>query len=641
MRFDRKRLLLWLMVAFTATPVTVLAQGSAYPPGPGSGGGTSFTGGAITAPILGPAADNCLAPPYSFTGDATSGVCSSATAVVVVRTSGANRLSISTTAITSTLPVLGPSGTVGAPSFTFSTDTSNDTGLYRIGENSLGISSGGTNVATINATSSFLQGGGSSYVNVQPTLSILWGQNGTTSTRVRANSFTLGSPVIDFEVIDAATSSNRVVLSKDKTEFDVGAAAEVDLTLTDSLLTSTVPFIVPAGTAAAPSVGFTGATTTGLYSAAPGIGFAVAGASVGTWSATALTSSPQILGVLGTQIASAQQYAFSSGAVGAASDAGLARSAAGIVKVTDGGAGTGALVANSVTTGGVNFDVNTIEGSNQGLRVKTGGLVRFVIGLNASAYAAYTFNTGQWGWTSASTADAGTMDTGLARVSAGIVKVTDGGSGNGSIRVASGTVGDPSYSFVADPDTGLWLNGASNLAASVANSAVWNLDTAAQRMKSDAQVNWSSGDPSTTGADVGLVRNALGQLRVSNGGAGLGYFLPGQAVEANTTTKAPAITESGELYTNTGDADGSIINLPNDPTIGTQYLVVATVAQDITLAPAAGESIMFGNTTCGTSFVIGGVATGIGDSVTVVAATGGSGAVWITTAFAGTPVCTP
>jgi hypothetical protein len=301
MRFDRKRLLLWLVVAFTATPVTVLAQGAAYPPGPGSGGGTSFTGGAITAPILGPAADNCLAPPYSFTGDATSGVCSSAAGVVVVRTSGVNRLSISTTAITSTLPVLGPSGTVGAPSFTFSTDTSNDTGLYRIGENSLGISSGGTNVATINATSSFLQGGGSSYVNVQPTLSILWGQNGTTSTRVRTNSFTLGSPIIDFEVIDAATSSNRVMLWKDKTEFDVGAAIEVDLTLTDSLLTSTVPFLVPAGTAAAPSVGFAGATTTGLYSAAPGIGFAVAGASVGTWNATALTPAVPIVAAPGVQ----------------------------------------------------------------------------------------------------------------------------------------------------------------------------------------------------------------------------------------------------------------------------------------------------------------------------------------------------
>jgi hypothetical protein len=128
-----------------------------------------------------------------------------------------------------------------------------------------------------------------------------------------------------------------------------------------------------------------------------------------------------------------------------------------------------------------------------------------------------------------------------------------------------------------------------------------------------------------------------GRLRSGLGGV-YGYQ---QAVLANAGAAAPSIIDSQRVFTNTGDADGSTVTLPDDPTIGTIFTVTATVAQNITLAANTGETIMFGNTVCGTSFVIGGAATGIGDSVTVIAATAGSGAVWITTASAGTPVCTP
>lgn len=54
-------------------------------------------------------------------------------------------------------------------------------------------------------------------------------------------------------------------------------------------LASDQTYTFGAGTAAAPSWNFTGYTTTGLYAAAPGIGFTVAGASVGTWTATTFT----------------------------------------------------------------------------------------------------------------------------------------------------------------------------------------------------------------------------------------------------------------------------------------------------------------------------------------------------------------
>lgn len=87
-----------------------------------------YPGGRFTVQLQGVAANNCTTPPYSFTGDATSGVCSSAAGTVNLRTSGTNRFSVSATTVTSTLPILAPDGTAGAPSLAFSTDAT--TGLF-------------------------------------------------------------------------------------------------------------------------------------------------------------------------------------------------------------------------------------------------------------------------------------------------------------------------------------------------------------------------------------------------------------------------------------------------------------------------------------------------------------------------------
>ncbi len=55
---------------------------------------TAFTGGTITTPILASAFDNCATPPYSFTGDATTGLCSTAGGSVHLRSNGTNQLSV-------------------------------------------------------------------------------------------------------------------------------------------------------------------------------------------------------------------------------------------------------------------------------------------------------------------------------------------------------------------------------------------------------------------------------------------------------------------------------------------------------------------------------------------------------------------
>jgi hypothetical protein len=69
-------------VETTAVPVAV-------------GGGGSFSGGAITTSILGPAADNCATPPYSFTGDTNTGICTRTADTVSFWTAGAEAGTIS------------------------------------------------------------------------------------------------------------------------------------------------------------------------------------------------------------------------------------------------------------------------------------------------------------------------------------------------------------------------------------------------------------------------------------------------------------------------------------------------------------------------------------------------------------------
>lgn len=141
-------------------------------------------------------------------------------------------------------------------------------------------------------------------------------------------------------------------------------------------------------------------------------------------------------------------------------------------------------------------------------------------------------------------------------------------------------------------------------------------------------IGWTGRSVFTSPADLEI--NFTNNAGTLNAGLRLSYI-----VEANTGAKSPSALENNELYTNTGDADGSSIGLLNDPTVGTVYHVAVTAAQTITVTAAAGETLKFGSSTCGTSLT----SNTVGSAVTIVAATGGSGAIWITVASTGTWTC--
>jgi hypothetical protein len=73
----------------------------------GGGGGVS-PGSAFTGQIVAPASDNCTSPPYSFSGDLNTGVCSNAADSVGIVTGGTRRLTLSTSQLTSTVGVTIP-----------------------------------------------------------------------------------------------------------------------------------------------------------------------------------------------------------------------------------------------------------------------------------------------------------------------------------------------------------------------------------------------------------------------------------------------------------------------------------------------------------------------------------------------------
>jgi hypothetical protein len=199
----------------------------------------------------------------------------------------------------------------------------------------------------------------------------------------------------------------------------------------------------------------------------------------------------------------------------------------------------------------------------------------------------------------------------------------------------------PTYGFSGAAGLGLWRS-ASNVVLSTTsiNSAVLfapggiAVNSGFYYRGTSIGLELNVGAPYVGLSDVFMLRGALGVAQFSGafGGGTLGYYIGGQVVEANATTKAPAITESGELYTNTGDADGSIINLPNDPTVGTQFRVALTVAQTVTINAATGETIALAGQTAGT--VIS--SSTLYGTLHLVAVTGGSGAVWMALSHEGT-----
>lgn len=96
----------------------------------------------------------------------------------------------------------------------------------------------------------------------------------------------------------------------------------------------------------------------------------------------------------------------------------------------------------------------------------------------------------------------------------------------GVIRAADGTEAVPGFSFALDINDGFWRRSDDTLALTLNGITRVEWSTISQNMGSAIQLAWSSSaNPTQTGNDIGLVRDAAGVLRVTDGSSAYGDLL--------------------------------------------------------------------------------------------------------------------
>lgn len=90
------------------------------------------------------------APAYSFSDDTNTGIYRIGADNIGFTTAGTLRVDVDSTAITSTVPIHAPDGSASSPSLSFSGDT--NTGMYRIGADNIGVATAGTLRVDVSST---------------------------------------------------------------------------------------------------------------------------------------------------------------------------------------------------------------------------------------------------------------------------------------------------------------------------------------------------------------------------------------------------------------------------------------------------------------------------------------------------------
>jgi hypothetical protein len=146
-------------------------------------------------------------------------------------------------------PLKMAAGTSNDPSFTFTTDP--NTGLYSVSADTLGITAGGSQRATFNATNFYSVGA------------------------IHAPNGTAALPALSFN-----SDSNTGLYRIGSDSLGVSTNGTLRVAFNDTNLNSTVPVYAPAGSAAAPSYAFGSDLDTGIYSQGTNeIGFVTNGTS--------------------------------------------------------------------------------------------------------------------------------------------------------------------------------------------------------------------------------------------------------------------------------------------------------------------------------------------------------------------------
>jgi len=421
------------------------------------------------------------APTFSFTGDANTGMWSSGADALDFSTGGAARLSLSNTAVVSTVQVSNAVGSAGAPAYSFTAQLTD--GMYSPGAGQVAIATSGAarmtqgDVATT-WTPAVATGGSLAH----------WTLTGAAHTTLAAGAecndihfdlsrtvqFATGAIALQRAIRIAAPTYAFVGASTITTAATVSisgpplAGANATLTEAYALRIATGQVGVPLGSVSAPSIVPLGDTNTGFYSpGADAMTLSLGGVARIAWATTGMTSTPS---------------AAAAGAVTHWSWTGAAH--------------TGQTASTEV----IDFNLNLARVVTWG----TGALAtqRFVY-LQAPTIA---FDG------ASSVSDASTL-----AISSGPIAGTNASigrswalsiHGSGQIGAATGTAGNPGYSFFGDHDTGMYQNGA-NIITLVSNGVSKFQATAITTTISQAATTSGSATcfdfvaPSSTGITAG------------------------------------------------------------------------------------------------------------------------------------------
>lgn len=148
-----------LIALFALLPALASAQvqpapGSGAPlfgyPAPQGSSSNPFTNISFTGQALGPTGNCTTAPPYSFTGRTTTGLCSNGAGEWNLVSGGTITLRGTASAVTSSVPIVGPAGSTSAPTFAFTGET--NSGWYYRGGGLISLSLLGSEVHRFGAS---------------------------------------------------------------------------------------------------------------------------------------------------------------------------------------------------------------------------------------------------------------------------------------------------------------------------------------------------------------------------------------------------------------------------------------------------------------------------------------------------------
>jgi elongation factor P hydroxylase len=442
-------------------------------------------------------------PAYSFLGDNNTGLYRIGADQLGFSTGGTLRLSLTTSSLTNTLPYYAADGTNSAPSYTFTTDT--NTGMYRHSSDVIGFAANGNSRFFVSNT----------YVEANvPFIA----QNG--SALAPSYSFT--------------SDLNTGMYNIGADQLGISTGGTLRLTLDTSAVTSTLRYIAPAGSGGSPSFSFAGSLTTGLFIPSTNqLGFTVNGTGGLVLNGSAILSGWPFRAD-GT--VSSPAYSFQS-----ATTSGL---------YYTGTANTIALATNG--TAQITIDTTTI----------TSALKHSITNVDTSTNTVYLDSTSAL---YASTA----LYCNFARAASALYNVfqsvsnsvtTSQLSGLGYWYVSDGAALTPSYSFINEPDTGMYLSAANTLSWSTGGTIKLTLSTTAlTNILPYYAADGSAAAPAysfSSDTDIGMYRGASDSIRFATAGAEV--LRMGAAIQAAVPYYSALGSAGAPGYAFTGDADTGI-----------------------------------------------------------------------------------